>query len=226
MAEDGTKMSKSKGNVVNPDEIVRESGADTLRVYEMFIGPFAEPAPWSVSGVSGVKRFLDRVMRLPTLVATEESKDVTRGLHKMLKHVTEDYDRMSFNTAIAQYMTFVNTVYAAGAFTAESLKIFLRALSVAAPHVCEELWAQLGGDGLICQQPWPAYNETLVHAATYELVVQVNGKVRDRIAVAMNASEDEVRAIALQSEKVQEWLAGKTPAKIVVIKNKLVSIAV
>ncbi|MCX6781358.1 MAG: alpha/beta fold hydrolase, partial [Candidatus Magasanikbacteria bacterium] len=124
MAEDGTKMSKSKGNVVNPDEIVRAQGADTLRAYELFIGPFSEPAPWSENGVSGVRRFLDRVMRLPEKVAAEESEEVTRGLHKMLQHVTEDFDRMSFNTAIAQYMTFVNVVYGAGAITKDSMKIF------------------------------------------------------------------------------------------------------
>ncbi len=226
MASDGNKMSKSKGNVVNPDEIVREQGADTLRAYELFIGPFAEPAPWSENGVAGVKRFLDRVMRLPEKVAAAESEEVTRGLHKMLARVTEDLDRMSFNTVVAQYMTFVNTVYGAGAITKDSLQIFLRALNVVAPHVSEELWAQLGGPGLVCQQSWPQFTHSLTLDENFELVVQVNGKVRDRIQTPSGLSEDELKKLALASLKVQEWLQGKEPQKIVVIKNKLVSIAI
>ncbi len=226
MGEDGTKMSKSKGDTVSPDEIVREQGADTLRMYELFIGPFSEPAPWSMSGVSGIKRFLDRVVRMRGLVAKTESEEVTKGLHKMLKAVTEDYDRMSFNTAVAQYMTFVNIVYGAGAITADSLKLFVRALNVAAPHVCEELWEELGGAGLVCAEEWPAFDASLIVDATFELVVQINGKVRDRIEAASGASEEELKALALGSDKIKIWLDGKEPKKIVVVKGKLVSIVV
>lgn len=225
MAEDGQKMSKSKGNVVNPDEIVQAQGADTLRMYELFIGPFGEPAPWSTNGVSGVKRFLDRVMRLPGLVADTEPESVTRALHKTIKKITEDVDRMSFNTAVAQHMTFVNEVYSAGAITKETLKTYLITLQVFAPHVSEELWEQLGGDGLICQQGWPQFNHNLVVDETFELVVQVNGKVRDRIVAASSASEDELKSLALSSSKIQELLAGAHPQKVIVVKGKLVNIA-
>jgi len=226
MAEDGAKMSKSKGNVVNPDEIVQQQGADTLRVYEMFIGPFGEPAPWSTNGVVGVKRFLDRVMRLPTLIASEESEEVTRGLHKMLKAVTQDYDRMSFNTAIAHYMTFVNTVYGVGAITKESLKIFLAALNVAAPHVSEELWEQLGSKKLVCEQPWPQFDAAQTLDETFELVVQINGKVRDRIQAQTNATEDEIKTLALDSVRVSELLAGAVPKNVIVIPGRLINIVV
>lgn len=226
MAEDGTKMSKSKGNVVNPDEIIQAQGADTLRLYEMFIGPFSEPAPWSTNGVSGVKRFLDRVMRLSGLVKEKESDAVTRGLHKMLKAVTEDYDRMSFNTVVAHHMTFVNTIYGEGAITKESLKLFLRALNVAAPHVSEELWEQIGGTGLVCQESWPQFDHSLTIDETFELVVQINGKVRDRIVAASSATEDEMKSLALQSVKVSEILNGKEPNKVIVIPGKLVNIVV
>ena len=127
-------MSKSKGNVVNPDEIVQAHGADTLRMYELFIGPFGEPAPWSESGVSGVKRFLDRVMRLPERIAASEDESVTRVLHKTIKKITEDLDRMSFNTAVAEMMSFVNAVYLSSGITKESLKIFVTLLNPFAPR--------------------------------------------------------------------------------------------
>lgn len=226
MAEDGTKMSKSKGNVVNPDEIVQSQGSDTLRMYEMFIGPFSEPAPWSTSGVSGVKRFLDRVAKLREKIGATESDAVTRGLHKMLKAVTEDYERMSFNTAVAHYMTFVNVVYSEGVITEDSLKMFLRALNVAAPHVCEELWEQLGGEGLLCTQSWPQFSHSLTIDESFELVVQINGKVRDRILAQASATDEDLKSLALSSPKTKEWLEGKDPQKVIVIKGKLVNIVV
>ncbi len=224
MSEDGTKMSKSKGNVVNPDEIVRGQGADTLRLYELFIGPFSEPAPWSVSGVSGVKRFLDRVMRLPNLIAETEPEAVTRGVHKLIKAVSEDYDRMSFNTAVAHYMTFVNSVYSANAITKDTLKLFVRALNVVAPHVSEEVWSVISGDGLVCEQWWPSFDRDLVVDETFELVVQINGKVRDRIIVAASLSEEDLKTLALNSFKIREWLAGEEPTNVIVIKGRLVNI--
>jgi len=226
MAEDGTKMSKSKGNVVNPDEIVQLYGSDTLRMYEMFIGSFSEPAPWSTSGVSGVKRFLDRVAKLREKIGATESDAVTRGLHKMLKAVTEDYERMSFNTAVAHYMTFVNVVYSEGAITEDSLKKFLCALNVAAPHVCEELWEQMGGEGLLCTQSWLQFSHSLTIDESFELVVQINGKVRDRILAQASASDEDLKSLALSSPKTKEWLEGKDPQKVIVIKGKLVNIVV
>ncbi len=226
MAEDGTKMSKSKGNVVNPDEIVAAQGADTLRMYELFIGPFSEPAPWSENGVSGVRRFLDRVMRLPEMIVEADSEEVLRTLHKTLKKVSEDIDRMSFNTAVAQHMTFVNSVYAAGGISRESLKTYVRLLSVFAPHVCEELWEALGGEGLVSAQSWPQFNHNLVIDETFELVVQINGKVRDRIIAATGMPDDELKALALSSPKIVEWLAGVQPEKVIVVKGKLVNIVI
>ncbi|MDQ5931657.1 MAG: leucyl-tRNA synthetase, partial [Patescibacteria group bacterium] len=226
MAEDGTKMSKSKGNVVNPDEIVAAQGADTLRMYELFIGPFSEPAPWSENGVSGVRRFLDRVMRLPEMIVEVDSEEVLRTLHKTLKKVSEDIDRMSFNTAVAQHMTFVNSVYAAGGISRESLKTYVRLLSVFAPHVCEELWEALGGEGLVSAQSWPQFNHNLVIDETFELVVQINGKVRDRIIAATGMPDDELKALALSSPKIVEWLAGVQPEKVIVVKGKLVNIVI
>jgi leucyl-tRNA synthetase/predicted alpha/beta hydrolase family esterase len=226
MAEDGTKMSKSKGNVVNPDEIVAAQGADTLRMYELFIGPFSEPAPWSENGVSGVRRFLDRVMRLPEMIVEADSEEVLRTLHKTLKKVSEDIDRMSFNTAVAQHMTFVNSVYAAGGISRESLKTYVRLLSVFAPHVCEELWEALGGEGLVSAQSWPQFNHNLVIDETFELVVQINGKVRDRIIAATGMPDDELKALALSSPKIVEWLAGEQPEKVIVVKGKLVNIVI
>ncbi len=236
MAEDGTKMSKSKGNVVNPDEIVQAHGADTLRMYELFIGPFGEPAPWSESGVSGVKRFLDRVMRLPERIAASEDESVTRVLHKTIKKITEDLDRMSFNTAVAEMMSFVNAVYLSSGITKESLKIFVTLLNPFAPHVGEELWEKMSDEENVvgsrgvnatdfaCQQSWPQFIHSLALDKTFELVVQINGKVRDRITVEADTDEDALKKLALESEKVRQWLAGKQPQKIVVVKNKLVSI--
>lgn len=226
MAEDGTKMSKSKGNVVNPDEIVASQGSDTLRLYELFIGPFSEPAPWSENGVSGVRRFLDRVMRLPEMIVDTESEEVTRSLHKTVKKVGEDIDRMSFNTAVAQLMTFVNVVYANGGICRKSLQTFMCALNVFAPHVCEEIWEKLGCDGFVCMQSWPQFDHSLVVDETFELVVQINGKVRDRIIAASGLSEDELKALALSSPKIVEWLSGVTPEKVIVVKGKLVNIVI
>ncbi len=225
MAEDGTKMSKSKGNVVNPDDIVNEHGADTLRVYEVFMGPFEEPVPWSTNGVIGVRRFLDKVMRLSEKIEATEDIAVTKMLHKTIAKVTKDIEDFGFNTAVAQLMTFANTVQEKGAITKESFALFLRILVPFAPHVANELWEKLGFDGFAEQQAWPVADESMVKDDEMEIAVQVNGKLRATIVVGADASEDEIIAKARAEENVQKYVVGE-PKKVIVVKGRLVSFVV
>ena len=222
MAEDGRKMSKSWGNVVNPDDVVQEHGADTLRVYEVFMGPFEEPVPWSTNGVIGVRRFLDRIMRLSDKIANAEAPEVTRELHKTIKKVGDDIVAFRFNTAVAQMMICVNTIYEHGAITKESLMTLCRVLVPFAPHVADELWEKLGGEGFAEATAWPAYDESMIRDEMVTVAVQVNGKVRGDITVAADASEDEMVAAAKQDENVLKHLTSE-PKKTIVIKGKIVN---
>lgn len=225
LAEDGSKMSKSKGNVVNPDDTVNEFGADTLRVYEMFIGPFGGAVPWSTNGISGVRRFLDRVVRLADIVKDSESDAVTRVLHQTIKKVTTDIEKMRFNTAVAQMMTFVNVVMENGGITKESLLTFLRVLGPFAPHVANELHEQLGGNGFVESQAWPSFDEKLAAEKEVKIAIQVNGKLRGTITVAAGAAEQDVVASAKQEENVAKYLEGE-PKKTIFIAGKLVNFVV
>ncbi len=225
MSEDGTKMSKSKGNVVNPDEIVNEHGADTLRVYEMFMGPFGEPVPWNTNGVIGVRRFLDKVMKMTEKIAETEDETVTKMLHKTIVKITSDIEGFSFNTAVAQFMMFANVVQEKGAITKESLKTFLRVLVPFAPHVANEMWEKVGGERFVEEQEWPVADASMLVNDTVELAVQVNGKLRGTIVVAVDEAEDAIVKMARADGNVAKYVIGE-PKKVIVVKGKMVNFVV
>jgi leucyl-tRNA synthetase len=228
LGENGEKMSKSRGNVVNPDEIVDNYGADTLRLYEMFIGDFEKSVSWIENGVKGAKRFLDRVWNLSEKVVDgdEYNKDTEVLVHQSIKKVTHDYENLKANTAIAQMMTLVNEYYKADTITDEDFKVLLVLLNPVAPHITEELWEQKGYNGNISSQQWPVYDEEKTKEDIVELAVQINGKVRYKISVDRKASKEEIEKIAREHERLDELLEGKQIIKIVVIPNRLVNIVV
>lgn len=225
MAEDGAKMSKSKGNVVNPDEIVQEYGADTLRVYEVFMGPFEEPVPWSTNGVIGVRRFLEKVMRLSEKVVDEENSAVTKALHKTIQKVGDDIEGFRFNTAVAQMMTFMNTVQEYGGITKESFALFLRVLVPFAPHVANELWEKFGGKGFVEATEWPTADKAFLVDDEVTIAVQVNGKLRGTLVVPATIDEANLVVQAKADPNVAKYLTGE-PKKTIVVKGKLVSFVV
>lgn len=225
MAEDGGKMSKSKGNVVNPDEIVEEHGADTLRVYEVFMGPFEEPVPWSMNGVIGVRRFLEKVMRLSEKLVDVESSSVTRALHKTIQKVSDDIENFRFNTAVAQMMTFVNTVQEYGGLSKASLELFLRILVPFAPHVANELWEKMGCVGFAEAAAWPTAEAEMLVDDEVTVAVQVNGKLRGTLMVPATIEEADLVALAKADANVAKHLTGE-PKKVIVVKGKLVSFVV
>lgn len=225
MSEDGTKMSKSKGNVVNPDEIVNEHGADTLRMYEMFMGPFSEPVPWNTNGVVGVRRFLDKAIRMVEKVSDVEDVAVTKMLHKTIVKINADIEGFGFNTAVAQFMMFVNVVQEKGAITKESLKTFLRVLVPFAPHVANEMWEKLGGEGFVEEQAWPVADVSMLTDDTVELAVQVNGKLRGTIVVVVDETEETIVKMARADGNVAKYVIGE-PKKVIVVKGKMVNFVV
>ena len=226
LGEGGEKMSKSRGNVVNPNDIIEQYGADTMRTYIMFIGDFEKAAAWSANAVKGCKRFLDRVWNLATEqehVGDEYSKDNELAVHKAIKKVSEDIEAMKFNTAIAALMALVNDFYAKGASRGD-MKALLLMLSPFAPHMCEELWEMAGYGGQVCLQSWPEYDESKTVAATVQMAVQVSGKVKANIVVSADASDEEVVSAALAEPKIQKLAEGMTLVKSIVVKGKLVSL--
>ena len=226
LGENGDKMSKSRGNVVNPDDMVNEYGADAFRLYEMFMGAFDQAIPWSTQGVRGCRRFLERVWRLMPMISGKESEALKASLHRTIKKVSLDYEAMKFNTAIAAMMTFVNEVYEAGSIGKHDFEALLQLLCPAAPHISEELWARLGHKGLICTAAWPKYDPALCVEDTREIAVQINGKVRGRIVIDANATEEAIKELALEDERVKPWIEGKTIRKVIVAQGKIVSIVV
>jgi len=236
LAQDGEKMSKSKGNVVNPDDMVAKFGADALRTYIMFMGPFEQHVAWSEEGLKGVKKFLDRVWNLqsvsakaaPDKVAFDDVPDesVEREIHKTIKKVGDDIEILGFNTAIARMMEMVNFVYKKKSLTKEQFGKILRILSPFASHMCEELWGELGHEGSVALAEWPKYDEKYLVEDTVTVVVQVNGKVRAKIDVAADISEEEVKELALGEENVVKWVEGKEVKKVIYVKGKLVSVVV
>lgn len=248
LGEDGNKMSKSLGNVVNPDDVVSEYGADAFRLYEMFLGPLEQMKPWSPQGIEGVYRFLSRVWRLYTV---EINKDDTtklenfrldeklleepdedrarkseRLLHQTVKKVSEDIERMYFNTCISQMMIFVNEHYSTKTIGRDAAEKFAKLLSPFAPHMAEELWKLLGHDTGIIDAPWPEWDESKCAEDEIEIVFQVNGKIRGKAMMAPGISEDQMKEIALAQEGVRKAMDGKEPRKIIVVKNKIVNIVV
>ncbi len=232
------KMSKSRGNVINPDDIVRDYGADSLRLYEMFMGPLEQTKPWQMSGVEGVYRFLGRVWRLivderaetvklaEAVVDAPPSDEQLRVLHKTIKAVTEDIDRLSFNTAISRMMEFSNFMSSQEARSKSVLSQFVQLLSPFAPHIAEELWNVLGHPQTLAYEPWPTYDPALLVEDTIEIPVSVNGKLRAKIMVAANIDKDGLEAAARTDETIQKNLDGKTVVKVVVVPGKMVNFVI
>ncbi|HOI46267.1 MAG TPA: leucine--tRNA ligase [Bacilli bacterium] len=229
LGEDGEKMSKSKGNVINPDDIVIDHGSDTLRLYEMFMGPLEATKPWSTTGVEGSRKFLERVYRLFTEVITIDDTNLAleKVYHQTVKKVTEDYDALKFNTAIAQLMIFTNECYKNPSVPRAYLEGFIQLLNPIAPHITEEIWqVVLGHKESIAYSKWPIFDLSKTIDDQVTVVVQINGKVRDKMIVPLNTEESVVKELALSSEKVQQYLIGQTIKKIVVVPNKLISIVI
>ena len=229
LGSNGEKMSKSKGNVVNPDEMVNNYGADSLRLYEMFMGPIDAAKPWDPNGIDGAKKFLERIWRLYTeenKIKDEENKNLEKVYHQTVKKVTEDYETMNFNTAISSMMVFINAVYKENVFPKEYALNFLKLLNPIAPHITEELWQRLGNNDTITYANWPSFDESKMVDETFEMVVQVNGKVRGKIVVSTETSKEEMEKLALDISNVKNYIDGKEIVKIVTISKKLVSIVV
>lgn len=226
LGADGEKMSKSKGNVVNPNDIVNEYGADTLRAYILFIGEYELPAPWNDNGVKGVKKFLDRVMRIDQFITQDsiEDKDVTRELHKTIKKVTGDYEAMKFNTAIAQMMIFVNSVYKKGKISKQALAKFITVLSPIAPHVAEELWEKYGITESLKTATWPEYDDELIKEDMVEIAVQINGQVKYKIQVGTDETKESIEKEAITNEGYAKAMDGREAVKIVVVPGRIVNI--
>ena len=229
LGENGEKMSKSRGNVVNPDDIVKEYGADTMRLFEMFIGDFEKAAPWSAAGIRGCRRFVERYWNLQDILVKEGG--IRPGLetpfHKTIKKVGEDIENLKFNTAIAALMSLINDIYDSGSITSEELKVFTVLLNPFAPHVTEEVWnLNKLSEGLVCQQQWPAYDENKCKDETIEIVVQVNGKVRGKLSMPADVTKDDAVSAAKGDEKICAQLDGKTIVKEIYVPGKLVNLVV
>ncbi len=227
LGPDGDKMSKSKGNVIDPNDVIDVYGADVLRVYILFMGDYASAAPWNDSSVKGCKRFLERVAGLGDMVSGDGiTAKLESAFHKTIKKVSEDIEEMKFNTAIAALMTLINSIYDEGSLTRDELSIFVRLLCPFAPHLCEELWESIGNTDLCAVAQWPVYDEAKTVDASVEVAVQVNGKLKGVIVVPADADEAEVIATATADAKVSEAIEGKTIVKTIVIKNKIVNIVI
>jgi leucyl-tRNA synthetase len=226
------KMSKSKGNVINPDEIVEKFGADTLRLYEMFMGPLEASKPWSTEGINGSKRWLDRVWRLMIddnnhlrdRVTMINDGQLDKIYNQTVKTVSEDLEAMRFNVAISQLMVFVNEAYKVDSLPLIYMEGFVKLISPIVPHIAEELWSLMGHDDTIAYAKWPTYDAKQLVEDVVEMVVQVNGKVRAHLKVAKDAAKDDIEAQALADETVKTHTDGKTIRKVIVVPGKLVNI--
>lgn len=228
LGENGEKMSKSRGNVVNPDEIVRDYGADTMRVYEMFIGDFEKAAPWSQSSIKGSKRFLDKVFALQDCLIDGDNyrPELEADFHKTIKKVSEDIEDLKMNTAIAALMSLLNSIAATGNINRRELKDYITLLNPFAPHITEEIWQKAGFDGMLNQTVWPRYDEAKCVDKKIEIAVQINGKVRARIEIEPDISSEDALALAREQTAVSEAIAGKTVVKELYVPGRIVNIVV
>jgi len=228
LGENNEKMSKSRGNVVNPDEIIDKYGADTLRIYEMFIGDFEKSVPWSNDGLKGCRRFADRVWALQDIMTegNECSKELEGIIHRTIKKVSRDYETLKFNTAIAAMMTLINKMYDKGSITKKEYSYLLLLLNPVAPHLTEELWELSGFKGELNSMPWPSYLEEKTIESQVEIAIQINGKVKGKITIAIEETKEAIREKILSDEKIQGYIAGKTIVKEIYITGKNYNIAV
>ncbi|MGG1658793.1 leucine--tRNA ligase [Brevibacillus sp. NRS-1366] len=235
LGENNEKMSKSKGNVVNPDDIVNSHGADTLRMYEMFMGPLDASIAWSTKGLDGARRFLDRVYRLfvndngelnDKIVNTSKVTGMERVYHQTVKKVTEDYEGLRFNTGISQLMVFINEAYKADVLPKKYMEDFVKMLSPITPHIAEELWEKLGHKETISYEAWPTYDESKLVEDEVEIVLQVNGKNKEKLLIASDATKEQMEELALANEIIKELIEGKTIVKMIAVPGKLVNIVI
>ena len=227
LGPDGDKMSKSKGNVVDPLDIVEEYGADALRTYVLFMGDYAAAAPWNDSSVKGCKRFLERVAGLTDFLTEEPaSQEMETKIHQTIKKVSADIEAMKFNTAIAALMTLINDLYTVKKITRDDLIIIIKLLCPFAPHMCEEIWEQIGGEGYLSLSEWPKYEEAKTVEATAEIGVQINGKVRATISYPNGSDKDTVLSIAKKDSRIASLLDGKNIVKEIYVPNKILNFVV
>ena len=229
LGENNEKMSKSRGNVINPDDVVAEIGADAFRVYEMFMGAFDQAIPWSTRGAKGCYRFLERVWKLQNMLTEEEdiSEALKASVHATIKKVSEDYERMKFNTAIAAMMSLVNEIYEKGSLSRGDLHMLILLLNPAAPHITEEIreLQNLGTDPLY-KQSWPSYDESALVKDSVEIAIQINGKVKGRIDVPTAYGKEQIEKLVMEDSKVQAMLEGKTIRKLIVVPGRIINIVV
>jgi leucyl-tRNA synthetase len=227
LGTDGNKMSKSKGNVIDPDTEVAKFGSDTVRSYLAFIGPYNEPGnyPWDPNGIVGVRRFIERIAKITEHITEKTSPAVLQSLHHAIKKVGEDTTRLKFNTAIAQLMTLTNVILKEGISQADARMVAIM-LTPFAPHLAEELWQELGGVGFVQGETWPVFDAAVLIADTIQIAIQINGKLRDSVEVAPDITEEDLKALVLGREQVQKWLDGKQPIKVIYVPQKLISIVI
>ena len=227
LGEGGEKMSKSRGNVINPDDIVKNYGADTLRIYEMFIGPFDQDAPWSTESIIGARRFLEKVWRLGQIkLITTTSEEPQKILHQTIKKITEDIENMNFNTAISALMICVNKMLLAQWVSKKDYEKLLKILAPFAPYVTEELWNQLGHKTSIHLESWPEYDKSKIKEEKVIIIAQIDSKIRSQIEMLIDSTEEEVKKNILEDKVIKKWTKGKEIKKIIYVKNKLINIVI
>ena len=228
LGSNGEKMSKSRGNVVNPDDIIDEYGADTLRMYEMFMGAFDQEAPWSTESIKGCFKFLEKVYRLLEIVTDEEgySKEFESTMHKTIKKVSDDYEKMKFNTAIATLMALINDINRAGKITKGELKTFITLLNPVAPHITEEMWEKVGFEGRLYQTTWPKFDEAKTVDSEIEIPIQVNGKVRGTVRVAKDAKAEDIEAVVLENADIKKFTDGHEIVKKIFVPGRIYTIVI
>jgi leucyl-tRNA synthetase len=228
LGEGGVKMSKSLGNVINPDEIIKDFGADSMRVYEMFMGPLQVSKAWSTRGLAGVHRFLDRVWRVSErpIIDEEPPRKYMKLLHKTIKKVSQDTGQLEFNTAIAQMMIFINEIFQEKKIYRALWEPFVKLISPYAPHIGEEMWEKLGNAPSVSDTDWPEWDEELTVEDEVTVVLQINGKVRAKVELPAGTGIEDLKKTAMENERVRQWIDGKTIVKVIAVQDKLVNIVV